>query len=264
MSGLTLDPSFRAVVVGAGGALGTAITRAFAEAGAQVVALDLSAESAADAIRELPGRIGTGPDGQHRAAAIDVTDREAVADVAREIGAADAVVYAAGIAPTAEILAFDWAAYHQTIAVNLTGALHVAQAFGRTMLDAARPGTFVFLSSTAGKHGEAGAGAYCASKFALQGVVESFAAEVGVHGIRVNAICPGDVDTPMLARVARAQAAREGSDPETVLHGYAQQTAVRRLVTVAEVGRTTVWLASPLASGITGESVNVDAGALTG
>lgn len=257
MSGLTLDPAFRAVVVGAGGALGAAISLGFAESGACVVALDLDPATAAAVVAGLPG------DG-HAAGAIDVTDREAVARVAGELGAADAVVYAAGIAPTAEILDFDWAAYHQTIAVNLTGALHVAQAFGRTMLAAERPGAFVFLSSTAGKHGEAGAGAYCASKFALQGVVETFAAEVGVHGIRVNAICPGDVDTPMLARVARAQAAREGSDAESVLHGYAQQTAVRRLVTVAEVGRTAVWLASPLASGVTGESVNVDAGALTG
>ncbi|WP_320671362.1 SDR family NAD(P)-dependent oxidoreductase [Patulibacter defluvii] len=256
MSGL-LEPGFRAAVVGAAGALGAATAQAFAAAGATVLAYDLDGAAAAGLVAELPGE-------GHLAAALDAGDREAVARAATAAGPVDAVVYAAGLAPTFEILDFDWAGYERTMAVNLTGALHVAQAFARAMVEAARPGSFVFLSSTAGKRGEAGAAAYCASKFALQGVVESFAAEVGRHGIRVNAICPGNVDTPMLQRVAAAQAARDGADAAAVLAGYAGETALGRLVAAPEVGRTAVWLASPLASGVTGESVNVDAGALTG
>jgi NAD(P)-dependent dehydrogenase (short-subunit alcohol dehydrogenase family) len=132
------------------------------------------------------------------------------------------------------------------------------------MLDAGRPGSFVFLSSTAGKRGEAGASAYCASKFGLLGMVECFAAEVAARGIRVNAICPGNVDSPLLRAVARDQARREGSSVEVVVEMYANVAAARRLVTPEEVAAVAVWLVSPAASGITGESINVDAGALTG
>src|SRR5207244_3002112 len=83
------------------------------------------------------------------------------------------------------------------------GAFYAGQAFATRMLGADRPGSFVFLSSTAGKRGEAGASAYCASKFGLIGMMESFAAEVAAKGIRVNAICPGNVDSPMLRAIAR-------------------------------------------------------------
>jgi NAD(P)-dependent dehydrogenase (short-subunit alcohol dehydrogenase family) len=254
---LTLPDGHRAVVVGAAGAIGAAICRAYADAGARVIALDLDGDAAAALSASVPG-------GPHDAAALDVTDREAVERVAAAAGAVDSVVYAAGLAPTFELLAFDWEAYHRTLAVNLHGALHVAAAFGGQIVAAGRPGALTVLSSTAGKQGEAGAIAYCASKFALQGVVESFAAEVGARGLRVNAICPGNVDTPMLRGVAAAQAELEGRDADAVLDDYAQGAAARRLVTVEEVGAVAVWLASPLASGITGESVNVDAGALTG
>lgn len=254
---LSLPDGHRAVVVGAGGAIGAAVCRAYADAGAHVTALDLDAAAAQTLRDALPG-------GPHAADALDVTDRAAVERAAAAAGAVDSVVYAAGLAPTFELLAFDWDAYHRTLAVNLHGALHVAAAFGAQMTAAARPGALTFLSSTAGKHGEAGATAYCASKFALQGAVECFAAEVGSRGLRVNAICPGNVDTPMLRGVAEAQGALEGRAADAVLDDYAQSAAARRLVTVEEVSAVAVWLASPLASGITGESVNVDAGALTG
>lgn len=254
---LTLPPGHHAVVAGAGGAIGAAICRAYADAGARVTALDLDLAAAEAAIDGLPA-------GPHAAGRVDVCDRGDVAHAAEAAGVADSVVYAAGLAPTFDLLAFDWEAYERTIAVNLHGALHVAQAFAAAMVDARRPGAITFLSSVAGKHGEAGAIAYCASKFGLQGAMESLAAELGVHGVRVNAICPGNVDTPMLHEVARAQAAREDRDPEAVLREYAGLAAARRLVTTAEVGAVAAWLASPLASGITGESVNVDAGALTG
>jgi NAD(P)-dependent dehydrogenase (short-subunit alcohol dehydrogenase family) len=257
---LRFDSGHHAAVVGAGGAIGSAICVAYAEAGATVTALDVDRAAAARATATLPR-------GAARALALDATDGDDVARAAAEATAergVDSVVYAAGVAPTFDILDFDWDAYHRTLAVNLHGALHVAQAFGAAMVAARRGGCFTFLSSTAGKRGEAGAAAYCASKFAIEGVVQCFAAEVGAHGVRVNAICPGDVDTPMLRGVAAAQAAREGADPDAVLATYAQRSAARRLVTPDEVAAVAVWLACPLAAGVTGESVNVDAGLLTG
>jgi NAD(P)-dependent dehydrogenase (short-subunit alcohol dehydrogenase family) len=257
---LRFDSGHHAAVIGAGGAIGSAICGAYAEAGATVTALDFDLAAAERATAGLPGA-------SSRALAIDVTDADGVARAAAETmdgPRLDSVVYAAGVAPTFDVLDFDWDAYRHTLAVNLDGALRVAQAFGAPMIAAGAGGCFTFLSSTAGKRGEAGAAAYCASKFAIEGVVQCFAAEVGAHGIRVNAICPGDVDTPMLRKVAAAQAAREGSSPEVVLASYARRSARGRLVRPAEVAAVAVWLASPLAAGVTGESVNVDAGLLTG
>lgn len=258
--GLTFDDGHHAVVVGAAGDIGTATCRAYAAAGAFVTALDLDPGAAGRAIGSL-GRSGA------RALRVDVTVAADVARLAREVAAdrpVDSVVYAAGVAPTSDVLTFDWDSYRHTLAVNLDGALHVAQAFGIEMRDAGRGGSFAFLASVAGKRGEAGGTAYCASKFALLGAVECLAIELAPHGIRVNALCPGNVDSSMLRQVAEAEGARDGRDVAEVLASYAAAAAFRRLVSVEEVAAAAVWLASPWASGITGESINIDAGALTG
>jgi NAD(P)-dependent dehydrogenase (short-subunit alcohol dehydrogenase family) len=251
---ITLEPGHRAVVIGAAGAIGAAVCRGYAAAGAAVTGLDLNGPAARAVIASLPGA-------GHGSAALDVTSLSAV-QAAAEAAAADGVsslCYAAGVAPTFEVLDFDWAAYRRTMAINLDGALHCAYAFGRKMVTAGG-GSMTFISSAAGKHGAAGAAAYCASKFALRGVVESFAGEVGGHGIRVNAICPGEVDSPMLARIAQAQAARRGTDPESELRDWSAAAALRRLVQPEEVAAAVVWLASAQASAITGASIDVTAG----
>jgi NAD(P)-dependent dehydrogenase (short-subunit alcohol dehydrogenase family) len=243
------------VVVGAGGTIGAAICRGYAAAGAAVLALDANEAAARSAVTALPGQA-------HQAAALDVTDLRAVraAAAAAACDGVSSVCYAAGVAPTFGVLAFDWDGYRQTMAVNLDGALYVAHAFGHVMTAARRGGSFCFLSSAAGRRGEAGAAAYCASKFALLGVTESFAAEAGPDGIRVNAVCPGNVDSPMLARVARAQASRRGTSAAAELTAAAGAAALRRLVRPEEVADVVVWLASEHASAVTGAVIDVTAG----
>jgi NAD(P)-dependent dehydrogenase (short-subunit alcohol dehydrogenase family) len=250
----------RAVVVGAAGAIGRAICRAYAEAGATVWAVDLNLAAA----RDLVSNLG---DAHHRCAALDVTDAGAVDRLAGEVwdeGPVDSVVYAAGVEFTAGVAETVWSDYRRLMAVNLDGAFYTAQAFVTRMLGAGRPGSFVFLSSTAGKRGEAGASSYCASKFGLIGMMESFAAEVAAKGIRVNAICPGNVDSPMLRAIARDVARREGTSDAAVMERFTNVAAARRLVSPAEVAAVAVWLASPPASAVMGEALNVDAGALSG
>jgi NAD(P)-dependent dehydrogenase (short-subunit alcohol dehydrogenase family) len=250
---ITLPADHRAVVVGAG-AIGAAVCNAYARAGAVVLALDIDLGIATDVATSLPG-VG------HRAARLDVTDLSA-ARAAAAGAAPDGVhslCFTAGVAPTFDVLDFDWDGYRRTMAVNLDGALHIAHAFGAAMVRAGG-GSMSFISSVAGKHGAAGAAAYCASKFALRGVVESFAAEVGRYGVRVNAICPGEVDTPMLARVAHAQASRRGTDAASELRELAAAAALGRLVDPREVADVAVWLASDAASAITGASIDVTAG----
>jgi NAD(P)-dependent dehydrogenase (short-subunit alcohol dehydrogenase family) len=255
-----LPQGHRVAVIGAAGAIGSAICRAYAAAGATVTSLDLDGSGADRLAASLPGS-------DHRAGAIDVADRADVRRAAEEtwrLGPIDSVVYAAGLEATCDVIDMDWEAYDRVMAVNLSGGVQVAQAFGRHIVEAGRGGSFVFLSSAAGKRGEAGAGAYCASKFGLLGIVECFAAEVGRYGVRVNAICPGNVDSPMLREVAAAAARREQRGVEEVLDDYIGEAAEHRMVRPEEVASVAVWLASPEASGINGESINVDAGALTG
>lgn len=242
-------------IVGAGGGIGQALCRVFAEAGSSLRALDKDAHAAAANLVDLPGN--------HQSIALDVTDADAVQTMAGELGAVDAVIYAPGVVFTANVAELDWHMYQNLMKVNLDGAFFVAQAFVRGMLTR-RAGSFVFLSSMAGKRGEAGASAYCASKFALIGLVQSFAAEVAAAGIRVNAVCPGNVDTPMLRRVADDIAANTHRDVETIWQDMKDVAAANRLVTPVEVAQSCLWLCSPLASGITGEAINVDAGALSG
>ena len=250
----------RAAVVGAGGAIGSAVCRAYAEAGAAVVAFDLDVPAAGAAVARLPGE-------GHSSVGIDVTDPLSVEDAvgyAWAVGPVDSVVYCAGITFTADVTATDWELYRALMAVNLDGAFYVGASFARRMREASVHGSFAFVSSTAGLRGEAGASAYCASKFGLIGLVESFAAELSASGIRVNAICPGNVDSPLLRAVARDFAAREKVTADEMLERFAHAGAARRLVVPEEVAGVAVWLASPLATGVTGEAVRVDAGQLVG
>ncbi len=261
MAGSDTWAGHRAVVIGAAGAIGHACTRAFAEAGVTVTALDKDLDSAAATAATLSG--------DHAALALDVCDPVAVAKVAEEVwraGTYDSVVYAPGTVFTANVADIPWARYRALMSVNLDGAFHVAQGFVRPMLAAHRPGSFVFLSSMAGLRGEAGASAYCASKFGLIGLVQSFAAEMTGSGIRVNAVAPGNVDTPMLRQVAREVAASTGpsGDPDATYASFARVGAARRLVTPAEVADACVWLAGPASAGVTGTTLRVDAGALVG
>jgi NAD(P)-dependent dehydrogenase (short-subunit alcohol dehydrogenase family) len=248
-----------AVIVGAGGAIGRATCRVFAEAGASLWALDLDERAASEAVAGLPGG--------HQSRAVNVSDAVAIAELAVEIcreRSVDSVVYAPGLVFTADVATTEWASYRQLMAVNLDGAFYCAQAFVRPMLAAKRAGSFVFISSMAGKRGEAGASAYCASKFGLIGMVESFAAETAASGIRVNAVCPGNVDSPMLRKVVVDIATREGREAETVWHEMAEVAAAKRLVSPGEVAAVCLWLCSSAASAVTGEAINVDAGALSG
>lgn len=243
-----------AVVVGGGGSIGAACVRAFAAAGATVWSADLTEQAAANALIGLVG--------PHRATACDVIDPASTERLAELVGTADSVVYAAGLNADGNVVDIDWGAYRKVMAVNLDGAFHIGAAFARRMTERGKGGAFVFLSSTAGLRGEAGASIYCASKFGLIGFVESMAAELARKDIRVNAVCPGNVDSPMLKDVAQRIAERTGVDAGEIWREMAQSGAARRLVTPAEVAALCLHLASPASAAITGATVRVDAGAM--
>lgn len=231
----------RAAVIGARGGIGSACMTAFEAAGWKPVGADLH--------------------GCGEICALDVTNAAAVDAFALET-AADALVYAAGQVATMPITRTDFDVWRRVLSVNLDGAAHAAAAFARAMITRGTGGVMVFLSSAAGLRGEANASAYCASKAGLVGLVESVAAELAPHQIRVNALAPGNVDTPMLRRVARGIAETEGRPEGEVWSEMSRHGAADRLVQPEEVAKVCVALCGNGFSAVTGATVPVDAGYL--
>lgn len=241
------------LVIGAVGTIGTAICEVLATRGTRVHAAD--SQDSGGLVAALPGE-------GHHASVVDVTDLDSVTsliDTAWEQEAPlSGVVYAAGTNYTGYVASTSWPDYDRVMAVNVRGAFHVGQALAARLGRDPRPLSTVWLSSVAGLVGESGGSVYVASKFALIGFVQSLAAEIAAAGGRANAVCPGNVDSPMLRALAERVAGREGVDADTLLHDWEAATAFRRLIEPAEVARTCAWLLSPDSSGLSGQSIVVD------
>ncbi len=135
-----------------------------------------------------------------------------------------------------------------------------------------RRGTVVTVASTLGLKGVSDATAYCASKFGLNGLTQALAAELGVFNIRVNAVCPGLTDSPAATDGGRygdafmASLARHHGPADLTWERYLRRavrsTVLRRLVRPEEVATQVLYLLSDMSGGMTGQAVNVDAGAL--
>jgi NAD(P)-dependent dehydrogenase (short-subunit alcohol dehydrogenase family) len=253
MAATTLLQGKTALVTGGAGGLGRAIARAFREAGAKGTVVDLDGSAAA---------LGA-PAGWHGLAA-DVRDEAslaaAVAATVAAFGSLDVVVANAGVVPpwceTEHIVLDQW---DRTFAVNARGVVATIKAAVPAMKAAG--GAIVALGSEASLNGHPRQAAYVATKHAVLGIVRSAALDLGRYNIRVNAVAPGPIATEaLLGRVAtRAQAA--GQAPADLLQKYIEATALGRMATENEVATAVLFLASSLASGITGTILPVDAGA---
>lgn len=239
------------LVIGAGGAIGAAIGADLMANGYTVHAADLVAprdhgDAAAEAFASYT---------------LDVTDDEAVEALIGRLwtsGELAGVVYAAGLVTTGPVAELDWDRYQALMEVNLRGAFRVGRAVAARIGTGAGDVSLVFLSSVAGLAGEAGGSIYCASKFGLIGLVQSLAAELAPYGARANAVCPGNVDSPMLRQLADAVAQERGVPSDTVLAELAGASAFDRLLAPDEVARVCTFLISPLSSGVSGQSLVVD------
>lgn len=233
------------VVIGAKGTIGRACVDEFLARDERVFALDTIDPT-------IPGTTGL---------VVDVTDRESVSQAISQIDRESPItglVYAAGVNATGNLDAINWNDYDRLMAVNLQGAFHVGASLQAVYRATPRMAGSVFISSTAGLVGEAGGSIYVATKFALRGFVESFAAEMAPLGARANTVCPGNVDSVMLTRLAEQIADRDTTTPQAILDSLAASSAFDRLITPAEVAATCVWLCSDQASGISGQTIVVD------
>jgi 3-oxoacyl-[acyl-carrier protein] reductase len=253
-----------AVITGAASGIGRATAELFGQEGALVAVLDRNGEGAeqtAAAIREHGGRA--------RAYACDVADSAGVAECARRIeadcGRVDVLANVAGVGDTAGmdgIEAIDDARWALTLAVNLSGPFHLCRAFLPGM--AARgSGAVVNVSSLAGRSKSAGGGmAYSASKAGLLGLTRHLAFDYGPRGVRVNAICPGGVDTPML-RAGGVRAAASDAEARARAERIAAYTwfmPIKRLSRPEEQAAAIAFLASDEASYINGVALDVNGG----
>jgi len=249
-----------ALVTGAGSGIGAEICRAFAAEGALVAVTDSrgeSAEEVAEQIREQGRRA--------QAWRLDVCDPgevETVSGLAEsELGGLAIWVNNAGVSSIVPFLDCTEEVWDETLRVNLTGAFHGCQAALRRMVPR-NSGVILNMSSQSGKVGASHYAAYCASKFGIIGLTESLAVEFGRHGIRVNALCPGVVLTPLWESMLADYAAKRNLEEGKVIDYLVTRTPLGRLCTPQDVAQTAVFLASDAASYITGQAINVSGGAV--
>jgi NAD(P)-dependent dehydrogenase (short-subunit alcohol dehydrogenase family) len=245
----------RVLVTGGGSGIGLTIAQAFIEAGARVHVCDASKE-ALDALREDPANASI------TATLADVADQDAVArvfgDVEQQLGGLDVLVNNAGIAgPTGGIDEIDAEAWEQTIAINLNAQFYFARRAVPLLRAAPDGGAIISLSSVAGRLGYAFRTPYSATKWALVGLTQSLAIELGPHGIRVNTIQPGIVRGPRMQRVIAARAEQLGLSYEAMEAKYLEKISLRRMTTQEEIAGTALFLCSPAGSGISGQAISV-------
>jgi len=247
-----------AVVTGGGSGIGAAICRLFAQEGATVAVCDICAEAAARVagdIRQARGRAHEW--------CFDVSERDTVEqaadDVEKQLGPITTWVNNAGVAHVIPFLECSDETWDVTQRVNLKGTFLGSQAAIRRMLPRGR-GVILNMSSQSGKVGNSHHAAYCASKFGIIGLTQSLAMEFAPRGIRVNALCPGVVFTPLWESMLEGYARKRNMKQEEARPYIESRIPMKRLGTPEEVARVAVFLASDDADYITGQAINITGG----
>ncbi len=250
-----------ALVTGAGQGLGEALAHRLGREGADVVIADIQddqAQSVADAIADKCGV-------RTLAVHADVTDlaqcEQAVAKAVEAFGRLDILVSNAGVLFSGAVDEIDPARWRLVLDVNLVGYFHMARAVVPVM-KRQHSGVIIQINSKSGKKGSYKNSAYATSKFGGIGLTQSLGLELAEEGIRVNAICPGNLlDSPLWVNSLYKQYARnQGITEEEVRQKYIDQVPMKRGCTYDDVANVMVFLASDASSYMTGQAINVTGG----
>lgn len=250
-----------AIVTGGAQGLGAALCERLAREGAHVVVADLNLEGAEATAAEIAAQTGR----RTLAVQVDVTDEAQVAAMVdrtvAEFGRLDIVVSNAGILISGAADEFDARKWQAVINVNLVGYFLVAKHAIRAMKPH-HSGVIIQINSKSGKKGSFKNSAYAASKFGGIGLTQSLALELAEEGIRVNAVCPGNLlDSPLWTESLFKQYARnQGITEEEVRQKYIDQVPMKRGCTYDDVCNVVAFLASDQASYMTGQAINVTGG----
>ena len=236
------------IITGGGRGIGAATARKFAAEGARVVVADVSAEAVQSVVQTLEsgGSAALG-------IVVDVTraaDAERmVAETLAHFGRLDCLVNNAGITDDAQLLKMDEAQWDRVIDINLKGVYLCTRAAVRAMVERGIRGVILNASSVVGLYGNFGQTNYAAAKWGVIGMTKTWSKELGRKGIRVNAVAPGFILTPMTEKV-----------PPKVLDMMTEKTPLGRLGTPEDVANAYAFLASDEAAYITGAVLSVDGG----
>jgi 3-oxoacyl-[acyl-carrier protein] reductase len=238
------------LVTGAGRGIGRAIAESFAMEGAIVAANDLTPDNLAETVRRIGEAGGTARD-----FLADVSKKMPVQGMITEIldvwNRIDILVKNAGVEPHAPLLDLDAWDWQRTLDVNLSGPFFTMQSAGRVMREQGG-GVIVNIASIAGRaHGLKDRSSYVASKLGLIGLTREAARELAAYNIRVNAVCPGVIETEMTAALRQ---------DEAMMHRWLADIPLGRLGTPQDVVGLVLFLCSDAAAYLTGQAINLDGG----
>ena len=247
------------LVTGGSGGLGRALARAFVGRGDRVVIAARHEDKLNAAAEEMGGG------GQVLALPCDVTKREQVfalgEKIRAQLGTVQILINNAGIARAMRFLDMPDSLWDDILATNLTGVYNCCTVFLPGMIDCGW-GRIINIGSTTSKVAYSHVSAYTSSKHGVLGLTRSLALETARMGVTVNAICPGYLDDELTRENARIMAEKTGKSVEDILSLYANSCPQRRLIAPEEVASLALLLASEKLSGITGQAISVDGGAV--
>lgn len=247
------DNNKTVLISGGASGIGRAIAERFLASGAAVHVCDVDEETLEEFSSANPGATTT---------MADIGSRENVdrifTDLRQHHDHLDVLVNNAGVAgPTAPVEEHDEDGWEQCIRVNLSGTFYMTKR-AVPLLRKAANGAIINISSTAALHGYPRRSAYAASKWAMIGLMKTWAMELGPEGIRVNAVCPTSVSGARIDAVMKRDAKQRGVPVEQIRDVYLRQTSMRTFISPEEVADTVLFLASDSAKRISGQAISVD------
>ncbi len=245
-----------AVITGGAQGIGEAMTRGLADEGAHVVIADVLMSKAQALASEIGGRA--------MAISLDVRNRESIdalaESVTAKLGGIDILVNNAAVFDMAPVLEVTEASFDRLFAINVRGLLFTLQAVAAQMVRQGRGGKIINMSSQAGRRGEAVAPVYCATKAAVISITQSTGLDLIRHGINVNAIAPGVVDTPMWDEVDALFAKYENKQIGQKKREVGLAVPAGRMGSPDDYRGIVVFLASKDSDYIVAQTYNVDGG----